>query len=140
MRLERTKNAARNAAFGYLSRLILLFFPFITRSVFLRVLDSEYLGLNGLFTSFLSLLSLSELGIGASITYALGSILGGAFAPTIAAAVVQATGSTVGVTAYLLVATFIGLLAAASLRDRTGIPLGPEHEAEQAERHFTLSR
>ena len=79
-------------------------------------------------------------GSGASITYALGSILGGAFAPTIAAAVVQATGSTVGVTAYLLVATFIGLLAAASLRDRTGIPLGPEHEAEQAERHFTLSR
>jgi MFS family permease len=79
-------------------------------------------------------------GSGASITYALGSILGGAFAPTIAAAVVQATGSTVGVTAYLLVSTFIGLLAAASLRDRTGIPLGPEHEAEQAERHFTLSR
>ncbi|WP_460490592.1 MFS transporter, partial [Corynebacterium nasicanis] len=43
-------------------------------------------------------------GSGASLTYALGSILGGAFAPTIAAAVVQATGSTLGVTAYLLVA------------------------------------
>ncbi|MDO5512078.1 MFS transporter [Corynebacterium sp.] len=79
-------------------------------------------------------------GSGASITYALGSVLGGAFAPTIAAAVVQATGSTVGVTAYLLVATFVGLLAAAALRDRTGIPLGPEHEAEQAEGHFSLSR
>ena len=26
------------------------------------------------------------------------------------------------------------------LRDRTGIPLGPEHEDEQAERHFALSR
>lgn len=67
MRLERTKNAARNAAFGYLSRLILLFFPFITRSVFLRVLDSEYLGLNGLFSSILMVLNMSELGFGSAI-------------------------------------------------------------------------
>jgi len=77
-------------------------------------------------------------GSGTSITYALGSIIGGAFAPTIAAAVVQATGSTTGVTVYLLVATAVGFLAMAALRDRTGIPLGPEHEAEQARGHFTL--
>jgi len=79
-------------------------------------------------------------GSGTSITYALGSIIGGAFAPTIAAAVVQATGSTTGVTVYLLVATAVGFLAMAALRDRTGIPLGPEHEAEQSRGHFTLGK
>lgn len=78
-------------------------------------------------------------GSGTSITYALGSIIGGAFAPTIAAAVVQATGSTTGVTVYLLVATVVGFLAMAALRDRTGIPLGPEHEEMQSQGHFTLA-
>lgn len=62
-------------------------------------------------------------GSGASLTYALGSILGGAFAPTIAAALVQSTGSTYSVTLYLCFATVVGFLAAFSLRDRTGIPL-----------------
>ncbi|WIM68482.1 MFS transporter [Corynebacterium breve] len=79
-------------------------------------------------------------GSGVSITYAVGSIIGGAFAPMIAAALVERTGSTLGVTVYLLVATTIGLFTALALRDRTGIPLGHEHEAKQAEGHFVLSR
>ncbi|QGU05842.1 MFS transporter [Corynebacterium comes] len=62
-------------------------------------------------------------GSGTSLTYAIGAILGGAFAPTIAAALVQSTGSTYSVTVYLCVATTIGFLAALSLRDRTGVPL-----------------
>lgn len=70
---------------------------------------------------------------GVSISYALGAILGGAFAPTIAAALVQATGSTFSVTVYLAVMTVVGLSATLLLRDRSGIPLGPEHEAEQAQ-------
>ncbi|KQR95868.1 MAG: MHS family MFS transporter [Microbacterium ginsengisoli] len=69
---------------------------------------------------------------GVSISYALGAILGGAFAPTIATALVQATGSTLSVTVYLAGMTVIGLIATLLLRDRSGIPLGPEHEAEQA--------
>jgi MFS family permease len=68
---------------------------------------------------------------GVSISYAIGAILGGAFAPTIATALVQATGSTVSVTWYLAGMTVIGLLATLLLRDRSGIPLGPDHEAEQ---------
>jgi MFS family permease len=69
---------------------------------------------------------------GVSISYAIGAILGGAFAPTIAQALVQATGSTESVTWYLAGMTVIGLIATLLLRDRSGIPLGPEHEAEQA--------
>jgi MFS family permease len=69
---------------------------------------------------------------GVSISYAIGSILGGAFAPTIATALVQATGTTAAVTMYLAGMTVIGLAATLMLRDRTGIPLGPDHEELQA--------
>ncbi|WP_457100021.1 MFS transporter [Microbacterium sp. P5_E9] len=69
---------------------------------------------------------------GVSIAYALGAILGGAFAPMIATALVQATGSTISVTWYLVGMTLVGLTGTLLLRDRSGIPLGPDHEAEQA--------
>jgi MFS family permease len=69
---------------------------------------------------------------GVSISYAIGAILGGAFAPTIAAALVQATGTTAAVTAYLAGMTLLGLIATLLLRDRSGIPLGPDGEAEQS--------
>lgn len=39
--------------------------------VFTRTLSAEYLGVSGLFTNILSMLSLAELGIGSAIVYAL---------------------------------------------------------------------
>lgn len=39
----------------------------ICRMVFTRTLSAEYLGLSGLFTNILSMLSLAELGIGSAI-------------------------------------------------------------------------
>jgi MFS family permease len=69
---------------------------------------------------------------GVSISYAFGAILGGAFAPAIAQTLVQVTGSTTSVTWYLVGMTLLGLVATLLLRDRTGIPLGPDHEAEQS--------
>ncbi|MCU4673266.1 MHS family MFS transporter [Microbacterium fluvii] len=69
---------------------------------------------------------------GVSISYALGAILGGAFAPMIAQALVQATGGTTAVTWYLAGMVILALIATLLLRDRSGIPLGPDHEAEQA--------
>lgn len=77
---------------------------------------------------------------GVSITYAIGSLLGGAFAPMIAAALVRATGSTHAVTGYLVSATIVGLIAALILRDRTRIPLGRDHEADQSRGHFVFSK
>lgn len=68
---------------------------------------------------------------GVSISYAIGAILGGAFAPTIAETLVKATGTTMSVTWYLAGMTVVGLVATLLLRDRSGIPLGPDHEAEQ---------
>lgn len=68
---------------------------------------------------------------GVSISYAIGAIIGGAFAPMIAAWLIAATGSTESVAIYLALMTSLGLIATLLLRDRTGIPLGPDHEAEQ---------
>ncbi|MGX1694670.1 MFS transporter [Microbacterium keratanolyticum] len=69
---------------------------------------------------------------GVSITYAIGAVLGGAFAPMIAQMLLGATGTTAAVSGYLLLATLLGAGATLCLRDRSGIPLGPDHEAEQA--------
>lgn len=43
----------------------------VCRMVFTRTLATEYLGVGGLFTNILSMLSLAELGIGSAIVYAL---------------------------------------------------------------------
>lgn len=77
---------------------------------------------------------------GVSITYAIGSILGGAFAPTIAQALLQATGSTSSITFYLAGMTLLGFLATFLLRDRTGIPLGMAHEETQAVSPFIFNK
>lgn len=69
---------------------------------------------------------------GVSITYALGAILGGAFAPLIATWLVQQSGTAFSVAVYIAVLTVIAFAATLVLRDRTGIPLGPDHEAEQS--------
>lgn len=68
---------------------------------------------------------------GVAISYAVGSIAGGAFAPTIATALVQATGSVLTVGWYLLGMFAVAMAAAAALRDRPGIDLGVDNEVEQ---------
>jgi O-antigen/teichoic acid export membrane protein len=50
---------------------IILIISFLTRSIFISVFSEEYLGINGLFSSILNMLSLAELGIGTAITYSL---------------------------------------------------------------------
>lgn len=69
---------------------------------------------------------------GVSITYAIGAILGGAFAPMIATWLVQTTGTATSVAFYVAGVIVIAFAATLLLRDRTGIPLGPDHEAEQS--------
>ncbi|GAB3409884.1 MFS transporter [Schumannella luteola] len=76
---------------------------------------------------------------GVSISYAIGAILGGAFAPTIATALVGATGTVYSVGVYLAGLTVIALVATLLIRDRRGIDLGPDNEAEQAKNPFIWS-
>lgn len=77
---------------------------------------------------------------GISITYAIGSIIGGAFAPLIAAWLISISGSTTLVTIYLVIVASFALLAICLLKDRTGMPLGPDHEDEQNKSPFIWSK
>lgn len=65
--MSRTYNAVRNISWGIVQKIVTLLLPFITRTVLIKSLGADYLGLSGLFTSVLSLLSLTELGVSNAI-------------------------------------------------------------------------
>ena len=71
MKIERTKNAARNMLFDGMLKMLNLVIPFIIRTVMLHYLGVQYLGLNGLFTSILSFLNLAELGVGSAMVFSM---------------------------------------------------------------------
>ena len=66
---SRTINVIKNSVFGVISKFGVLILEFICRTVFIKTLGSEYLGLNGLFTNILTILSFAELGLGNAIIY-----------------------------------------------------------------------
>ena len=65
----RTSNSIRNSFSATLQTLVTMIVGFIAQTIFIRLLGAEYLGLNGLFTNILSMLSIFELGIGNAIVY-----------------------------------------------------------------------
>lgn len=71
MKLERTKNSINNAIWGFLNKAVMLLGPFIVRTVLIYKLSADYAGLNSLFSSILSILSLSELGFSNAIVYSM---------------------------------------------------------------------
>lgn len=68
---SRTEYSALNASTAMISRIVSILMGFVTRVVFTHVLSESYVGINGLFMDIINVLSLSELGIGTAITYAL---------------------------------------------------------------------
>lgn len=71
MRSSRTENTIKNASFGLVTQVINILLSFISRTVFIYFLGVEYLGINGLFTNVLMVLSFAELGIGNAIVYSM---------------------------------------------------------------------
>lgn len=69
MEFNRAKNSTRTFIFGVLYKMVTILGPFITRTIIIYKLGTEYLGLSSLFTSVLSILNISELGIGTAITF-----------------------------------------------------------------------
>jgi O-antigen/teichoic acid export membrane protein len=67
----RTKQSILNISAGLGSQLLITILSFFSRTVFIHTLGLDYLGVNGLFTSILAMLTLAEAGIGASIVYSL---------------------------------------------------------------------
>lgn len=67
----RVKHSIINISAGLVNQLIITLLSFVSRTVFISSLGVEYLGINGLLTNILGMLTLAEAGIGASIMYSL---------------------------------------------------------------------
>lgn len=69
--MSRVRNVKNGLVLGVLNNLVNILLPFVTRTIIIYKLGMDYVGLGGLFTSILNVLSLTELGFGAAISYTL---------------------------------------------------------------------
>ena len=70
MNLESRKfNSIRNIIFGYMNQILTILLSFVGRTVFIKVLGEDYLGINGVFSDVLMMLSMADLGLGTAMTY-----------------------------------------------------------------------
>lgn len=67
----RIQNSLKNMIFGLTGQIISSIMGFIVRSVFIATLGIEYLGVSGLFSNILTMLSLANLGFDTAIIYSL---------------------------------------------------------------------
>ena len=67
----RTVNSLKSAITGVGGQALTFLLQFVNRIVLLNTIGVEYLGISGLFTSVITILSIGELGIGTAICYAL---------------------------------------------------------------------
>ena len=67
----RVVNSIKNTANGIISQVISVFANFFVRTIFVMYLSESYLGINGVFTNLLTILSLAELGFGTTIIYSM---------------------------------------------------------------------
>ena len=65
----RTSYSIKNSISSIASNIIIMLLGFIAQTVFIKLLGSEYLGLNSLFLNIISMLSITELGISSAIIY-----------------------------------------------------------------------
>ena len=69
--MSRTKNTVLNFLSKSFVLILSTVLSFISRTIFIKILGNSYLGVNGLLSNVLMMLSLSELGIGTAITFSL---------------------------------------------------------------------
>lgn len=69
--MGRIQKAGKNIIFGYISNLAILLINFVQKTIFIYVLGKTLSGVNGVYTDVLSVLSLTELGIGTALNYSL---------------------------------------------------------------------
>lgn len=69
--MSRVRQTGKNIFFGFISNFLILIMGFIQRKVFIRVLGRTLLGIDGLYTDILGILSLAELGVGAALNFSL---------------------------------------------------------------------
>lgn len=64
-------NSLRNSGFAFVGQIVTILLGFVVRWFFVHKLGQDYLGVNSVMESMLTLLSVTELGIGTSIAFAL---------------------------------------------------------------------
>ena len=69
--MNRTTAAVKNISSGLLSKILSIILSFVSRTIFIMFLGKVYLGVNGLYTEILTVLSFAELGFGTALTFAL---------------------------------------------------------------------
>lgn len=69
--MGRIQKAEKNIIFGYISNFIILLVNFVQKTIFIYVLGKTLSGVNAVYTDVLSVLSLTELGIGTALNYSL---------------------------------------------------------------------
>lgn len=69
--MSRTENSIRNIRYALAGQLLGVIISFGARMVFVRTLSAEYLGINGLFSNILTMLSIAELGVGSAIVFSM---------------------------------------------------------------------
>ena len=67
----KNKVVIKNSMIGILSQVMKILFTFLTRSLFVRYIGTELLGLNSTFTSVLSTLSVTEFGFQTAVAFSL---------------------------------------------------------------------
>ncbi|MBQ3164432.1 MAG: hypothetical protein II992_03060 [Lachnospiraceae bacterium] len=68
---SRVTNVKRNAASSIFQNILNIFLAYISRVIFVQILDVRYLGINGLFSNIIAVLSLADLGMGTAMMYSL---------------------------------------------------------------------
>lgn len=71
MKSKSVKNTSRNIVWGIVNRIFAFLIPFLMRTILIRILGSEYLGLDSLFTSILQMLNIAELGFSAAVVFSM---------------------------------------------------------------------
>lgn len=69
MTASRKKNVFLNVVFGYAAQVGIILLSFIGRKIFLNYLSVDYLGINGLYSNILTILSLPELGLDSAVVF-----------------------------------------------------------------------
>lgn len=71
VKYQRVKNSLRNTAFGMILKIINAVGAFAARTMLIHLLGVEYVGLDGLFVSVLTMLNMAELGFSSAVVYKL---------------------------------------------------------------------
>lgn len=64
-----TEKLVKNTVMGILFKILIIIFTFVNRTLFIKVLGEQYLGINGLYTNILSVLSLADLGVNSVLMF-----------------------------------------------------------------------